>query len=290
MTIRRHASSRSASGSNGRVSFQKIPSVLDIPNLIELQKDSYAQFLSDGMREAFRDISPITDFTGNLVLEFLDHSLDEPNNSEDECRDRDMTYARPLKVRVRLITKEAGDIKEVKEQDIFMGDFPFMTSKGTFVINGAERVIVSQLVRSPGIYFEEVRDIATNQPTYKAQVIPNRGAWLEFESDVARQIMVRIDKTRKLAATVLIRALAAFEDKTHWGDTDQEILELFNNDPIVVATMAKEGIENKEEALIEIYRKLRPGDPPSLDSARTLLGNLFFDAKRYNMAKVDATS
>ncbi|MBM3464270.1 MAG: DNA-directed RNA polymerase subunit beta, partial [Armatimonadetes bacterium] len=269
----------------GRVSFQKIKSVLDIPNLIELQRDSYKNFLEDGMREAFRDISPIEDFTGNLVLEFLDHSLDEPTYSEEECRDRDMTYARPLKVRVRLITKEQGEVKEVKEQDIFMGDFPYMTGKGTFIINGAERVIVSQLVRSPGIYFEEVTDPATSRVTYKAQVIPNRGAWLEFESDVSDQIVVRIDKTRKLPATVLIRALSAFE-QTGWGDSDADVLGLFDGDPIIVNTMAKDGVDNKGDALIEIYRKLRPGDPPSVDSARTLLGNLFFDPKRYNMAKV----
>jgi DNA-directed RNA polymerase subunit beta len=274
-----------ARSKTGRVSFQKINHVLDIPNLIELQKDSYNQFLGEGMREAFHDISPIEDFTGNLVLEFLDHALDEPTYSEDECRDRDMTYARPLKVRVRLITKEAGEIKEVKEQDIFMGDFPFMTSKGTFVINGAERVIVSQLVRSPGIYFEAVVDPATSRTTYKAQVIPNRGAWLEFESDVAEQIVVRIDKTRKLPATVLIRALTAFEN-TDWGDSDNDILQLFDEDQIIMNTMAKDGVDNKDDALIEIYRKLRPGDPPSVDSARTLLGNLFFDPKRYNMAKV----
>ena len=270
----------------GRVSFQKIPPVLDIPNLIELQRDSYQQFLTEGMREAFRDISPIEDFTGNLVLEFLDHSLDEPTYSEEECRDRDMTYARPLKVKVRLITKEGGEIKEVKEQDIFMGDFPYMTNKGTFIINGAERVIVSQLVRSPGIYFEKNDDPTAARETYKAQVIPNRGAWLEFESDASELVMVRIDKTRKLPATVLIRALAAFPQVTPWGDSDEDILKLFNDDPVIVKTMAKDGVDNHEEALIEIYRKLRPGDPPSKDSAKTLLSNLFFDPKRYNLAKV----
>jgi DNA-directed RNA polymerase subunit beta len=283
---KRTVSVTNALSPTGRVSFQKIPPVLDIPNLIELQRDSYQQFLTEGMREAFRDISPIEDFTGNLVLEFLDHALDEPTYSEDECRDRDMTYARPLKVRVRLITKEAGEIKEVKEQDIFMGDFPFMTGKGTFIINGAERVIVSQLVRSPGIYFERIVDPATSRETYKAQVIPNRGAWLEFESDSSDMIVVRIDKTRKLPATVLIRALAAYPDHTPWGDSDQDIIDLFGGDQIILNTMAKDGVDSKEDALIEIYRKLRPGDPPSVDSARTLLGNLFFDVKRYNMAKV----
>ncbi|HEY3998498.1 MAG TPA: DNA-directed RNA polymerase subunit beta [Candidatus Xenobia bacterium] len=263
---------------NSRVNFEKIPHAIGIPNLIELQKMSYDQFLGDGMKEAFKDISPIEDFTGNLRLEFLDHSLDEPQYSEEECRDRDMTYSRPLKVKVQLITKENGEVKEVKVQDIFMGDFPCMTSKGTFIINGAERVIVSQLVRSPGIYFEEVVDPATTRVTYKATIIPNRGAWLEFESDTTERVDVRIDKTRKIPATVLIRALDYA--------TDYEILKLFNDDPVIVNTMAKDGVKTPEEAYIEIYKKLRPGDMATVENARTQLRNLFFDPKRYHLGKV----
>jgi len=198
---------RHVNQATGRISFQKVPPVMELPNLIELQRSSYERFLKEGMRETFQDISPIEDFTGNLVLQFLDHSLDDPTYSVDECRDRDATYARPLKVRVCLITKEGGDIKEVKEQEIFMGDFPTMTDKGTFVINGAERVIVSQLVRSPGIYYQDHVDPATGRKTFSAVIIPNRGAWLEFETDTSDVINVRIDKARKVPATVLIRAL-----------------------------------------------------------------------------------
>lgn len=259
------------------LSFQKIPQLIDVPNLIELQRSSYEKFLVEGIREAFFDISPIEDFTGNLILEFLDHSLGEPSHSIDECQDKDMTFARPLKVKVRLITKEEGEVKEVKEQEIFMGDFPSMTSKGTFVINGAERVIVSQLVRSPGIYFQKTVD-PTQKLLYVGMVIPNRGAWLEFESDLSDIISVRIDKTRKLPVTVLIRSLGY--------ETDNDILNLFDGDSAIVETLNKDSIKTREEALIEIYRKLRPGDPPSAESANSLLKNLFFDPKRYNMAKV----
>ncbi|MCL5773300.1 MAG: DNA-directed RNA polymerase subunit beta [Firmicutes bacterium] len=263
--------------SNGRLSFQKIPHVLEIPNLIELQRSSYEWFLKEGMQETFNDISPIVDFTGNLVLEFLEHSFGEPQYSTEECRDRDMTYALPLKVRVRLITKEAGEVKEIKEQEIFMGDFPSMTPKGTFLINGAERVIVSQLVRSPGVYFQATTD-PSGKKYFVATVIPDRGAWMEFESDANDAIGVRIDKTRKVPATALIRALGYA--------TDKELLKLFNNDPVIVNTMAKDGMKNQDEALVEIYRKLRPGDPPNVESAKNLIHNLFFDSKRYNLAKV----
>ncbi|MHB2021271.1 MAG: DNA-directed RNA polymerase subunit beta, partial [Candidatus Xenobia bacterium] len=225
------------------------------------------------------------DFTGNLRLEFLEHALDEPQYSEEECRDRDMTFARPLKVKVQLITKENGEVKEVKVQDIFMGDFPCMTSKGTFIINGAERVIVSQLVRSPGIYFEEVVDPATARVTFKATIIPNRGAWLELETDVAEQIGVRIDKTRKLPVTVLIRALHNPEQDIKTA-TDYDILKLFNDDPIMVQTMLKDSVKTPEEAYIEIYKKLRPGDMATVENAKTQLRNLFFDPKRYHLGKV----
>jgi DNA-directed RNA polymerase subunit beta len=268
---------RNINPDNGRLSFGKIPKILDLPYLIELQRASYENFLKEGIRETFADISPIEDFTGNLVLEFLDYQLDPPTYTTEECRDRDATYARPLKVRVRLITKEGGDIKEVKEQDIFMGDFPCMTERGTFIINGAERVIVSQLVRSPGIYFTE--NIELNQKrTFACTMIPNRGAWLEFVTDASDIISVSIDKARKIPATVLLRAVG-------FG-TDDEIRALFNNDPLIEPTLEKDAFSNTEEALIEIYRKQRPGDPPSVDSAQQLLQNLFFSPKRYNLALV----
>ena len=269
---------RHVNEATGRISFQKVPPVMELPNLIELQRSSYERFLEEGMRETFQDISPIEDFTGNLVLQFLDHSLDAPTYSVDECRDRDATYARPLKVKVCLITKEGGEIKEVKEQEIFMGDFPTMTEKGTFVINGAERVIVSQLVRSPGIYYQDHIDQNTGRKTWSAVIIPNRGAWLEFETDTSDVINVRIDKARKVPATVLIRALG-FE-------TDEEIRNLFDSDPMLEPTLEKDALKTTEEALIEIYRKQRPGDPPSVESARQLLNNLFFESKRYDLARV----
>ncbi len=268
---------RQVNPETGRISFQKIPKVLDLPYLIDLQRSSYESFLKEGVKETFQDISPIEDFTGNLVLEFLEHTLEPPTYTVLECRDRDATYARPLKVRVRLITKEGGDIKEVKEQDIFMGDFPCMTEKGTFVINGAERVIVSQLVRSPGIYFDATPDL-TGKEAYSATVIPNRGAWLEFVTTADDIINVSIDKARKLPATVLLRAIGY--------SSDDEIRELFNHEPLLEPTLEKDPSESTEEALIEIYRKQRPGDPPSVESASALLNNLFFSSKRYNQAKV----
>jgi DNA-directed RNA polymerase subunit beta len=259
------------------LSFQKIPNVIDMPSLIEIQLNSYEWFLDHGMREVFTEISPIEDFTGNLVLEFLDYSLEQPVYNVDECRDRDMTYSRPLKVKVRLIVKEAGEIKEAKEQEIYMGDFPYMTDKGTFIINGAERVIVSQLIRSAGVYFESHLD-PTGKTLFSGQVIPNRGAWLEFETDANGVIWCRIDKTRKIPVTILLRALG-FE-------TDQDIVELVGEDQMIDATLAKDSVKSQDEALVEIYRKLRPGDPPSVESARTLLSNLFFDPKRYDLARV----
>lgn len=259
------------------LSFQKIPNVLDMPNMISIQKDSYDWFVREGMKEIFDEVSPIEDFTGNLVLEFLDYSMDKPTYSVEECRDRDMTYARPLKVKVRLITKDSGDVKEVKEQEIFMGDFPCMTDKGTFIINGAERVIVSQLIRSPGVYFQSEVD-AAGRKLYSAQIIPNRGAWLEFQTDRKKIIWCRIDKTRKIPISVLIRALGY--------ETDQDIQELFEEDEILEPTLKRDSVKSQDEALVEIYRKLRPGDPPSVESARSLLTNLFFDPKRYDMARV----
>ncbi|MDQ7793405.1 MAG: DNA-directed RNA polymerase subunit beta [bacterium] len=262
-------------GTEQRVTYSRIREVLDLPNLIEIQQQSYEWFLAEGLKEMFRDISPIQDFTGTLVLEFIDHSLGEPKYTVEACKERDVTYAAPLKVKVRLINKDTG---EVKEQEVFMGDFPLMTDKGTFVINGAERVIVSQVVRSPGVYYSEQMD-ASGKQLFSAQVIPNqRGAWLEFESDVNDSIHVRVDRTRKLPVTVLLRALG-------YG-TREEILELFGDNPFILQTLERDGTESEEEALVEIYKRLRPGEPPTVDSARTLLESLFFDPRRYDLAGV----
>ncbi|MCL5014655.1 MAG: DNA-directed RNA polymerase subunit beta [Firmicutes bacterium] len=257
-----------------RVSFARINEVLDMPNLIEIQQNSYQWFLREGLREMFRDISPIQDFTGNLILEFVDYNLKTPKYSVEECKARDVTYAAPLHVRVRLINKETG---EVKEQDVFMGDFPLMTNKGTFIINGAERVIVSQLVRSPGVYFGEQID-PTGKKLYFATMIPNRGAWLEFESDANDVLSVRIDRTRKLPATILMRALGL--------GTDAQILDAVGDDERIRTTLSKDVAKTQEEALIEIYKRLRPGEPPTVESAQSLLQSLFFDAKRYDLASV----
>lgn len=261
-------------GTRERWSYSRIREVLDMPNLIEIQQNSYHWFLDEGLREMFHDISPIQDFTGNLVLEFIDYSLGEPKYDVEECKERDVTFAAPLRVKVRLINKETG---EVKEQEVFMGDFPLMTAKGTFIINGAERVIVSQLVRSPGVYYSETID-PSGKKLYGATVIPNRGAWLEFESDLNDNIFVRVDRTRKLPATVLIRALGYA--------SNGQILELFDDNEHIRLTLERDNSESTEEALVEIYKRLRPGEPPTVDSARSLLEALFFDPKRYDLAKV----
>ena len=262
-------------GRNTRMSYSRINEVLEMPNLIEVQKNSYRWFLEEGLREVFRDVSPIQDYTGNLILEFPDYKLedDNPKYSVEECKERDTTYSAPLKVKVRLISKETG---EVKEQEIFMGDFPLMTENGTFVINGAERVVVSQLVRSPGIYFSKKLD-KTGKNLYSATVIPNRGAWLEYETDSNDVMYVRIDRTRKLPITVILRALG-------YG-TDLAITELLGEDERVLATIQKDNAKTTDEGLIEIYKRLRPGEPPTVESATTLLNNLFFDPKRYDLAK-----
>jgi DNA-directed RNA polymerase subunit beta len=248
--------------------------VLEIPNLIEIQQKSYEWFLEEGLREMFQDISPIQDFTGNLVLEFIDYSLGEPKYSVDESKERDVTYAAPLRVKVRLINKETG---EVKEQEVFMGDFPIMTDTGTFIINGAERVIVSQLVRSPSVYYSTKVD-KNGKKTYTATVIPNRGAWLELETDAKDIVYVRIDRTRKIPVTVLLRALG-------FG-TDAEILDLLGEDEYIRNTLDKDNTDSTDKALIEIYERLRPGEPPTLDNARNLLIARFFDPKRYDLANV----
>lgn len=261
-------------GRRKRRSYARINEVLEIPNLIEIQQKSYQWFLDEGLREMFQDISPIQDFTGNLVLEFIDYSLGEPKYSVDDSKERDVTYAAPLRVRVRLINKETG---EVKEQEVFMGDFPIMTETGTFIINGAERVIVSQLVRSPSVYYNTKVD-KNGKKTFMATVIPNRGAWLELETDAKDIIYVRIDRTRKIPVTVLLRALG-------FG-TDAEILDLLGEDEYIRNTLDKDNTDSTEKALIEIYERLRPGEPPTIDNARSLLIARFFDPKRYDLANV----
>ena len=257
-----------------RKSFAKIDEIMEMPNLIEIQRDSYRWFLDEGLMEMFEEISPISDFTGNLSLEFVNYSLGEPKYDVDECRERDATYAAPLRVKVRLINKETG---EVKEQDVFMGDFPLMTKKGTFIINGAERVIVSQLVRSPGVYYSKTID-QSGKPIFGATIIPNRGAWLEFETDINENIFVRIDRTRKVPVTVLLKALGY--------SSKGQILEMFHNDERIRLTLEKDHTENEAEALIEIYKRLRPGDPPTVENSRSLLNSLFFEHRRYDFAKV----
>jgi len=261
-------------GRRQRRSYARIKEVLEVPNLIEIQQQSYEWFLRDGLREMFQDISPIQDFTGNLSLEFIDYSLGEPKYTVDEAKERDVTYAAPLRVKVRLINKETG---EVKEQEVFMGDFPLMTETGTFIINGAERVIVSQLVRSPSVYFSTKVD-KNGKRAYTATVIPNRGAWLELETDAKDIIYVRIDRTRKIPVTVLLRALG-------FG-TDEQIINLLGEDEYIRNTLEKDNTDSTEKALIEIYERLRPGEPPTVENAKNLLIARFFDPKRYDLAAV----
>ena len=257
-----------------RRNYARISEVLELPNLIEIQTKSYDWFLKEGLLEMFRDISPIEDFTGNLSLEFVDYRLGEPKYDLEESKNRDATYAAPLRVKVRLIIKETG---EVKEQEVFMGDFPLMTDTGTFVINGAERVIVSQLVRSPSVYFNEKID-KNGRENYDATIIPNRGAWLEYETDAKDIVYVRIDRTRKLPLTVLLRALGF--------SSDQEIIDLLGDSEYLRNTLEKDSTENTEQALLEIYERLRPGEPPTVENAKSLLYSRFFDPKRYDLASV----
>ena len=261
-------------GKKERMSFSKINEVLEMPNLIEVQKKSYKWFLEQGLKEVFKDVSPVTDYTGNLVLEFIGHKIEgEPKYSVQECKERDTTYQAPLRVKVRLINSETG---EIKEQEIFMGDFPIMTPTGTFIINGAERVIVSQLVRSPGSYFNEKKD-KTGMSLYSSTVIPNRGAWIEYETDSNNILHVRIDRTRKLPLTVLLRALGYA--------TDSQIIDLLGEDERLNNTFTKDSGKTQEEGLFEIYHRLRPGEPPTIESASTLFNNMFFDARRYDLAR-----
>lgn len=262
-------------GKRVRMSYSRIDEVLDLPDLTEVQKSSYQWFIEEGLREVFEDISPIQDYTGNLILEFIDYHIEEDiKYSEDEARERDANFSAPLKAKIRLINKETG---EVKEQEVFMGDLPLMTEKGTFIINGAERVVVSQLVRSPGVYYVEEID-KTGKRLYSSTLIPNRGAWLEYESDSNDIVYVRVDRTRKVPITTLLRALKV--------QSNSEIIEALGETEQVLNTLEKDNTTNEEEALIEIYKRLRPGEPPTVDSARTLINNLFFDPRRYDLAKV----
>ncbi len=263
-------------GKTTRMSFSKIDEVIKIPNLIEVQQNSYKWFLEEGLREVFKDVSGITDHTGNLVLDFIDYTMDinHPNYDINECKERDTTYAVPLRVTARLLNKTTG---QVKESEVFMGDFPMMTESGTFIINGAERVVISQLVRSPGAYFKMEYD-KTGKELYSATVIPNRGAWLEYETDANDIMYVRIDKNRKMPLTVFIRAMGL--------GTDAEILEYFGEDDRIIATLERDPCENMEDAFFEIYRKLRPGEPPTLEGSQSHINSLLFDARRYDLSRV----
>ena len=262
-------------GKTTRKSYAKYEEILEIPNMLKIQKDSYQWFLDEGLQEVFKDVGTITDFSGKLELSFLDFSMNEPPKyTIEECKERDATYARPIKVRVRLRNTET---EEIKEQEIFMGDFPIMTNGGTFVINGAERVIVSQIVRSPGMYYGHEVDKA-DQHTYTATVIPYRGAWLEYETDNSNVFWVRIDKNRKLPITSLIRAMGV--------QTDEQIKAMFGEDERIMATLEKDPCKTREESLLEIYRRLRPGEPPTVETAIAHLEGLLFDAHRYDVSKV----
>ena len=263
-------------GNSFRMSYSRQKEVLEMPNLIEVQKDSYQWFLDEGLKEVFDDISPIRDYGEKLSLEFVDFKLceDDVKYSIEECKERDATYAAPLKVKVRLHNKETD---EINEHEIFMGDLPLMTATGTFVINGAERVIVSQLVRSPGIYYG-IAHVKIGKRLFSCTVIPNRGAWLEYETDSNDIFYVRVDRTRKVPITVLVRALGI--------STNAEILELFGEEPKIVATLAKDTSTNYQEGLLELYKKIRPGEPLAVESAESLIMAMFFDPRRYDLAKV----
>ena len=277
-------------GKTLRKSFARTQEIREMPNLLEIQKSSYKWFLETGLREVFKDVDSVTDYSGNLELSFIDYSMNEkPKYDEEECKARDATYAAPLKVRVRLRNKET---EEIKEQEIFMGDFPLMTDGGTFIINGAERVIVSQIVRSPGVYFDKTTDKAMIN-TYAATVIPYHGAWLEYETDANDVFYVRIDKNRKLPITWFIKAMGAYDENrpSTWLScvkdpfvgvtTNERIKEVFGEDERIISTLDKDTCDTRDECLLEIYRKLRPGDPPTVESAETLLDGLFFDRRRY---------
>ena len=265
-------------GRRERMSFSKIKDVMEMPNLISIQTDSYKWFIEEGLREAFLDVFPITDPSENLILEFVDYILDDdPKYDVEECKERKTNYSASLKVKVRLVVKEDGEIKDVREQHVFMADFPLMTKTGTFIINGAERVIVSQLIRSPGAYFSVERD-KYGKELYNGQIIPNRGAWLEYETDASDCLYARVDRTKKVPITVLIRALGL--------GTNEEIINYFGEEKRLMTTFEKDTSTSVEEGLIEIYKKLRPGEPESVDSAKGLFIPMFFDQRRYDLMMV----
>ena len=258
-----------------RHNFAKLAEVLTPPNLISVQKESFDWFINTGLGETLNEISPIADFTDNLALQFITHRFEPPKFDENECKEKDMTFSRPLFVTSAFINKETG---EIKEQTVFMGDFPMMTEKGTFIINGTERVVVSQLVRSPGVYFDRSIDKTSDKDIFACKIIPARGAWLEFETDKKDMVGVRIDRKRRQNVTVLLKALGFGEDA--------EILELFDGAESIRMTLEKDTVHTEEDALVDIYRKLRPGEPPTVESARSLIENLFFNPKRYDLARV----
>ena len=267
-----------------RKSFSRIENVLDLPNLIDIQKASFQWFLDEGLRETIDDISPIEDYTGSLAVEFGDYLFGTPQFTIKECREKDLTYQAPLSMTVRFVNKDTG---EIREQTVFMGDFPMMTEHGTFIINGTERVIVTQLVRSPGAYLMEPKD--PTKQVFTANLMPSRGSWLELEIDKKGIVYARIDRKRKLPITTLLRALPAEDPSTGFQldtSTNEAILALFENSPYIVNTLEKDPSTREEEALIEVFKKQRPGEPPTLDNARNLLRALFFDPKRYDLTKV----
>ena len=260
-------------GKNTRMSFSKINEVIDMPNLIEIQKDSYQWFIKEGLKEVFDEMSSITDYTGNLVLDFIDYRFEStPKYDINECKARDTTYAAPLRVTARLVNNETG---EIKESEVFMGDFPLMTESGTFVINGAERAIVSQLVRSPGVYYDYKIEEKTGKKLFNSTIIPNRGAWLEYESDMNDVIYVKIDKNRKLPITTFVRSLGVA--------TNEQIRSLLGDDEKISSTLEKDSSTGVDDALIEVYKKLRPGEPATVEGARNYIFQLFFDAHRYDL-------
>src|SRR5579859_4595409 len=280
VTTANQAIALSAEPNGHRKNFARISEVLGMPNLIRVQTDSFRWFLEEGLKELFAEISPITDFTGrNLELQFLDYTIGTPKYDEMECRERDMTFAAPLRVKTSLLAKESG---EIKEQEIFMGDFPMMTETGTFVINGAERVVVSQLVRSPGVYFTLETDPTTGRQLCYAKLIPSRGAWLEFETSNKDVLSVKVDRKRKIPVTTLLRAIGY--------TTDQIVAEFAEIDVgdrrYIQETLERDSTKTMDEALLEFYRRLRPGDPPTVENARTLLNSLFFNFRRYDLGKV----
>ena len=271
-------------GKTLRKNFARHEEIMEMPNLLELQKESYRWFLDEGLQEVFTDVASITNYAGNLELSFIGYKMDEaPKYDVEECKARDATYAAPLKVNVRLYNNQT---QEIKEQEIFMGDFPLMTQSGTFVINGAERVVVSQIVRSPGVYYGKEIDLKTDLPLLTSTVIPYRGAWLEYETDTNEVFWVRIDKNRKIPITELIRAIGGQAEQYADLKTDTGILDLFGDDDRIKVSLEKDACKTYEEAMLEIYRKLRPGEPPTVEASEGLIKNLFFDPRRYDLSMV----